>query len=421
MHRKIEQKFSVQYSFPVLFTRSVFDEKNLLLAELFKRAGLQKHRVLVFIDSGVLQTNPSVDEQLQRYVKSHSEVMELACPPSAINGGEQAKNDPAVIIPVHEQIIKYHLCRQSFVLAIGGGAVLDAVGYAAATAHRGLRLIRIPTTVLAQNDAGVGVKNSINGYGRKNFLGTFAPPFAVINDFLFLNSLQKRDLRAGIVEAIKVALIKDEHFFNTLYLDRKELADFAKKPMEKMIFRCAELHLEHIASHGDPFEFDSSRPLDFGHWAAHKLEEMTKGDISHGEAVAVGIALDSLYSWQCGLLSHDNLEKILTILEDLGLKLFHPVINHLDVQLALSEFREHLGGELTITMLTGLGHVNELHEIDSNIMHHCIRLLTARHHSRNERLKNHLKNGQSSLLLSAGTDSNKSLSLKSVAMGSGHN
>ena len=114
---------------------------------------------------------------------------------------------------VHRAIHEYGIDRHAYVLAVGGGALLDMVGYAAATAHRGVRLVRVPTTVLSQNDSGIGVKNSVNAFGKKNFLGTFAPPFAVFNDFTFLTTLSDRDWRAGISEAIKVALLKDATFF----------------------------------------------------------------------------------------------------------------------------------------------------------------------------------------------------------------
>ena len=108
----------------------------------------------------------------------------------------------------------------------GGGALLDLAGLAAATAHRGVRHIRIPTTTLSQCDSGVGVKNGINAFGKKNFIGTFAPPFAVINDFDLLASLPARDKRAGYVEAVKVALIRDSAFFNQIERDADKLAAF---------------------------------------------------------------------------------------------------------------------------------------------------------------------------------------------------
>lgn len=380
MHQTITQRFSINYSFPVLFCRDMFRPKNGILADIFAKAGPRRHRVLAFIDSGVLRSCPGLEQRIEDYAKAHAATMELVAPPVAVKGGEACKNDPATLHRLHGAIERHHLCRQSFVLAIGGGAVLDAVGFAAATTHRGLRLIRIPTTVLGQNDAGVGVKNGVNAFGRKNFLGTFAPPYAVIDDFAFLDTLPERDLRAGIVEAVKVALIKDRAFFDYLYSRRRRLARFSGRCMEEMIRRCAQLHIEHIGTQGDPFEFGSSRPLDFGHWTAHKLEEITGGALSHGEAVAVGIALDTLYSREVGMLRQPGaVEAVFAILEDLGIELYHPALQQLDIMTALGEFQEHLGGELTITLLTGLGTKREVHSIDAKLMRRCIDFLAERH------------------------------------------
>ncbi|MCP3955260.1 MAG: 3-dehydroquinate synthase, partial [Desulfobacterales bacterium] len=248
----------------------------------------------------------------------------------------------------------------------------------AATAHRGIRLIRMPTTTLSQNDAGVGVKNGINAYGRKNFLGTFAPPFAVINDFTFLNTLPDKVMRAGISEAIKVALIKDSGFFDFLYTERGRLAAFEADAMEKMIIRCAELHSEHIRMGADPFEHGSSRPLDFGHWAAHKIEELTGGEVPHGDAVAIGVALDSLYSHHVGLINEIELHKIFSVLEDIGFNLYNWSLNWIDIDKALQEFQEHLGGELTIPLLSGLGQKTDAHEIDTRLLKECVAILTER-------------------------------------------
>jgi len=372
MHMTLEQQFTVRYSFPVVFSRDIFMPANSCLAGIFSGAGPRVHQVLVLVDSGLLEGLPDILHRIENYAGHHGACMQLVSPPVKVPGGERCKNGPAVVMHVHELIAKHHLCRQSFVLAIGGGAVLDMAGYATATAHRGLRLIRLPTTVLAQNDAGVGVKNGINAFGRKNFLGAFAPPFAVLNDFNFLDTLSARDQRAGLVEAIKVALIRDNTFFNFLCRERSRLATFDRPCMEKMIIRCAELHLEHIGRQGDPFEFGSSRPLDFGHWSAHKLEELTGGAIRHGEAVAIGIALDSLYSYACGMIRKKELVRIFTLLLDLGLAVFHPALRTMDVAAALNEFQEHLGGELHITLLTGLGHKKNVATIDLDLMRHCI-------------------------------------------------
>lgn len=312
--------------------------------------------------------------------------MQLCAPILVAQGGERCKNEPTIIETLLKSVQDHHLCRHSYILAIGGGAVLDTVGYGAAIAHRGLRMIRMPTTVLAQNDAGIGVKNGINLLGRKNFIGTFAPPVAVINDFSILETLSPRQRRAGIAEAVKVALIKDRSFFTSLYAQRAKLAQLSPQPMEEMIYRCAALHMQHIGTGGDPFELGSARPLDFGHWSAHKLEETTHGRLNHGEAVSIGMALDSLYSNRCGMIEDGELRKILTLLSDLDLPIYHPALAEMDVAAALGEFREHLGGELAITLLTGIGSKKEVDRIDTALMERCIEALRSYNNSRVQRL-----------------------------------
>lgn len=374
----LQQTFSVNFSYPVIFTTDAFAPDNPVLADVVRAGGRAHSRVLVVIDSEVANLTPGLLERISRYGERHRELLEFVGPPFLVRGGEICKHEPVEVERIHALVERHRICRHSFILAIGGGAVLDAAGYAAATAHRGVRLIRMPTTVLSQNDAGIGVKNGINAFGRKNFLGTFAPPFAVINDTAFLHTLAERDKRAGMAEAIKVALIRDRTFFDALYAGRHDLARFEPDAMQDMIQRCAELHLQHIGGAGDPFESGSSRPLDFGHWVAHKLEELSAHELRHGEAVAIGIALDSLYSRQLGLLGEVDLHRILTLLDALGFALNHPALAWLDVQQALSEFREHLGGTLSIPLLEGIGRKVEVHEIDVALMKQCIARLCER-------------------------------------------
>jgi 3-dehydroquinate synthase len=374
----IKQRFSVTYSYPVVFTHDVFKIDNPILSSVLNSSGQTCNRILIVIDSGVFQSTLGLAEKIDAYAKHHHGTMDMVSSPYIMRGGEECKKEPDEVEAVTALINQHHLCRHSFVLAIGGGAVLDAAGFAAGIAHRGIRLIRLPTTTLSQNDAGVGVKNGINGFGRKNFLGIFAPPFAVINDFEFLKTLPARHLRAGIAEGIKVSLIKDRGFFDFLYKVRRQLAALKTDVIEKVVKRCAELHLNHIAKSGDPFEFGSSRPLDFGHWSAHKLEELTQGGLTHGEAVAVGMALDSFYSWQIGLLKQRELNKILSTLEDIGFDLYHPYLRKMDIEKALREFQEHLGGTLTIPLLKGIGARIDVHEIKKELMEQAVDFLRER-------------------------------------------
>ncbi|WP_020208051.1 3-dehydroquinate synthase [Gilvimarinus chinensis] len=368
---QIDQSFTMTYSFPVCFDRDTLAPESAVLTDILSRAGEGPHRVLPVIDQNVVEAHPDLVDRLQLYADVHGDVMELIDPPLMVRGGEISKSEPVEVDEFYQRTQTQNIDRHSFALVIGGGAVVDAIGYAAATAHRGIRLIRMPTTVLAQNDAGIGVKNAINYRGRKNYLGTFAAPFAVINDFDFLATLPARDKVSGIAEAIKVALIRDGEFFDWLYQNRQALADFEQAATERMITRCAELHLNHIRTSGDPFEQGSARPLDFGHWCAHRLEELSASELRHGEAVAIGIALDSLYSYLKGMISLASVERIRDTLEGVGFTLNHRALESLDIHKALEDFREHLGGKLCITLLTREGAAVEVNEIDHHAMEEC--------------------------------------------------
>ena len=296
-----------------------------------------------------------------------------SAPPIPVPGGERIKNELFFVEQMQGQLVEHRIDRHSYVIAIGGGAVLDAVGLVAATTHRGIRLIRVPTTVLAQDDSGVGVKNGVNLLGVKNLVGTFAPPFAVLNDIDMLARLPDRDKIAGMAEAVKVALIRDAEFFTWLERHAEDLVTFQRPALARMIRRCAELHMHQIAHGGDPFETGSARPLDYGHWSAHKLETLTKHHVRHGEAVAIGMALDARYSVLAGLLEPGAEERICALLEFLGFRLWHPALEstrpHGELALigGLREFQEHLGGELTVTLLEDIGRGVEVHEIAGSL------------------------------------------------------
>ena len=380
----IRQCVPVTFRYDVHFTKGLFQLDNPLLAQAIAADGEKGTKLaLAVVDLGLLQHHPKLLQQLAAYAERYADILHLACEPIIVPGGEAAKNDSTWIEQIHQVIDRVSLCRHSYVLAIGGGAVLDMVGYAAATAHRGIRLLRVPTTVLAQNDSGVGVKNGINAFGKKNFLGTFAPPYAVLNDFDFLTTLDDRDWRSGIAEAIKVALIKDASFFEFITTHIEALVHRDMDSMQQLVYRCAQLHLEHIANSGDAFEMGSSRPLDFGHWAAHKLEQLTNYRLRHGEAVAIGIALDSTYSYLLKQLSQIEWQRIINTLKALGFTLYVPELSPANPQLkgsrclfqGLTEFREHLGGELTLMLLQAIGRGVEVHEVDVSLYRQAIALL----------------------------------------------
>jgi len=376
---QLRVEISVDFAFDLTFTSNVFDTRNLTLLQSIEKIGDYKNSKVIFVvDQGVLDNHSKLQEQIFRYCEFH----QLSFPGKLISlpGGEQAKTQQQVDI-LQQEMLRLRLDRQSFIVAIGGGAVLDSVGYASTTFHRGVRLIRMPTTVLAQNDAGIGVKNGINAYNLKNLIGCFCPPYAVINDSAWLSSLSDRDFRSGFSEAVKVALIRDGEFYLWLSSNTDKLISRNNEACQYLIKRCAELHLQQISCGGDPFEKGSARPLDYGHWAAHKLEPLSNYDLSHGEAVAIGIVIDALYAYEIGILSLRNVNNIIAVIKSLGFSLWHPALSTespLGENLLLNgleDFRQHLGGKLCITLLTGLGTAVEVDEINTSLMMRAVQKL----------------------------------------------
>ena len=364
----LRQVFDIRFEYKVFFTTGLFDAKNDVFRSFLKEkksAGVTR-KILFVLDNGCVKHHPNLVQDIKTYFVGEQDVR-LIEDMIVLPGGEATKNSEEYFQRIIEAVNTYGIDRHSYLVAIGGGSVLDVAGYAAAVAHRGIRHIRIPTTVLSQNDSGVGVKNGINYFSKKNFLGTFTPPIAVFNDSHFLTTLDDSEWRSGISEAIKVALIKDAAFFNWLEANAQKMAARDMDAMQYQIKRCAELHLQHIAG-ADPFESGSSRPLDFGHWSAHKLETLSDFAIRHGEAVAIGIALDTVYSFLSGRLTESAMRRVLHVIRTLGFPLTDPLLEVTDARSplldGLNEFREHLGGRLTIMLLKDIGKGEEVHEID---------------------------------------------------------
>ena len=375
-------RFEVRYDYPVVFTDHLFAPLNPCLHRQLTAQHSGPVTVLVFADEQLLLSTPHLLEEIDSYFAAYPD-LHLQAEPIVLPAGELSKH-AQVLERLYSDMLQHGLDRHCYVLALGGGAVLDAVGYACATFHRGIRLIRIPSTVLAQNDAGIGVKNGINAFGQKNLLGAFYPATAVLNDFQLLTSLTRRDQIAGLAEAVKVALIKDRAFFEWMEQHADALAHFDHAASRYAIRRCAELHLHHITGAGDPFERGNGRPLDYGHWAAHKLENLSHHRLRHGEAVAVGMALDGVYANALGLLGDADIERITQLLLTLGFNLCPPELALRDAQgrssvlLGLEEFRQHLGGQLSIPMLCRIGESVDLHEIDNAKMEAALQRLLSR-------------------------------------------
>lgn len=369
-YQPITRVIEVAQEHRLFFTDEVFRHDNPLLEEILTpREPGENVRVLVIWDQGVESTHPNFRDTATAWFAARPQLVRLAAEPVVVRGGEIMKNTFRELERLWLAIEEARMCRHSYIVVVGGGAVLDVVGFAASTAHRGIPLVRIPSTSLSQADGGIGVKNGINFFGRKNWLGAFSVPHAVVNDLSLLRRLPTRERRAGLVEAVKVALIRDGKFFEFIAANADKLAAFEQETYEAVIRESAAQHLEHIATSGDPFERGSARPLDFGHWSAHKLEQISAFELSHAEAVAIGMALDVLYAVDLGLMEKATAERILSLLRKIGFSLFAPQIEaksesgRLAILEGLDEFREHMGGQLSIPMVHKPGQRSELHEM----------------------------------------------------------
>lgn len=380
MYKIIKQSFKINFKYNIFFTKNIFDINNTLLIKILNKENKTKKNIIIFIDKNVSKSHLNLETDIKNYINKHKKYINLKSKPINITGGEKIKNHYMLVKYIYKLIDTYKICRQSFIISIGGGTIQDLLGYIASTAHRGIKLIRMPTTVLSQDDSGVGVKNGINFLNKKNFIGCFSPPFAVINDYTFLNSLKNKELIEGISEAIKVALIKDETLFEFIEKNTQKIIDRHSTIIEKIIYECAKLHAEHISKKGDPFETLSSRPLDFGHWSAHKIESLSKYKISHGESVGIGIILDCTYSYLIKLLDKNSWKRIINTFIKLNLPIYTKELsikkNGKQILFdGLEEFREHLGGKLTITLIKNIGTQLDIHHINITIYQKALKLI----------------------------------------------
>ena len=366
----LERTIHLELVHRIEFTRNLFSPVNSVLSDVVSKSGSsESSKFIVFVDGGVVGGKQNLLREIQSWFNAKDGELELVDSPFVLPGAEACKNDWSLIPEIWEKMNRNSIDRHSYVLAIGGGAFLDMVGFAASTAHRGVRLVRVPTTSLSQGDGGVGVKNGINYFGKKNWVGSFSVPFAVINDFAFLESLDDTSRRAGIIEAIKVALVRNKKFFVEIEKLSDRLFKLEQSALEYVIQRSAEEHVDHISTSGDPYELGSARPLDFGHWVAHKLEQISAFRIGHGEAVAVGLAVDLIYSKRVGIISKDDCDRILNLIRSTGFNIYDPELSRIEagrsvILQGLEEFREHLGGILTITLVPEIGRKIEVNDMD---------------------------------------------------------
>jgi 3-dehydroquinate synthase len=231
-----------------------------------------------------------------------------------IEAGEKHKTFHTVQ-RIYEDLLDLECDRSSFILGIGGGVVCDVAGFVASTYVRGLSFGFVPTTLLAQVDASVGGKNAVNFKGYKNLVGTINQPAFVLCDPDVLKTLTRAELKNGFAEVVKQALIGNADLFNGLEKDPEAALSLRKDIIEEIVYDSLMVKTGIVAQ--DETEQSERRKLNFGHTFGHALEK-TAG-LSHGEAVSVGMVMETRLSEARGLLEEKDVKRIVDVLDSLGL------------------------------------------------------------------------------------------------------
>ncbi|MFH1799581.1 MAG: inositol monophosphatase family protein [Candidatus Omnitrophota bacterium] len=327
------------------YTEGAFDLDNRVLANV-----LEGRNVIFVVEKAVAD---KVLEPLKRYLQHYH--MEGRCKGEiqVLDGGEKIKSAEQVK-SLTDYAQERNLDRNGVFVVVGGGAIMDMVGMVANQFRRGVRYVRIPTTLLGQVDAAVGVKVGIDYRTAKNFLGAFYPPFATITDTRFLETLPERQIQGGIAEIIKVALISNTSLFEVLEkYGTAFIRDMPRDAKWTFIKDAAVELLKHLQM--DFFEHNLMRHVDFGHVLAHKFESMTNYELTHGEAVAIDILMSAFIAHARGMLSDKDFRRILSLHIKLKLPFYHPALNPDRAWEGLEDAKAHKGGRLMMVVPIGIG------------------------------------------------------------------
>lgn len=266
--------------------------------------------------------------------------------------GEQHKTRASKEI-LENQMFERNLDRQTCVIALGGGVVMDLAGYVAATYCRGVPLVLIPTSLLAMVDACIGGKTGVNTPYGKNLLGCIYQPARVLIDPATLQTLPPKELKNGIVEAAKHGLIADSILFHYLQDHREQLLALEPCAIDRVVLDSCRIKKEIIEQ--DERESGIRRLLNFGHTIGHALEQLSDYSLSHGEAVAIGLVVESYLSVQLGHLSLEDFDETVNLMVAYGLPLQLPILSRDSLLKSLFLDKKSRDGKPRFVLLNAIG------------------------------------------------------------------
>lgn len=317
--------------YPVLASDNIFEPSNTLLQRLIGS------RQALFV------TSPTVDHlygsMMDAYISSQSSDRDWRR--MVLPSGEANKSIDNVM-SMCSSALRRGLGRLGVIVAVGGGTLMDVAAFAAGIYRRGVAHIRIGTTLLGQVDASVGAKCGVNFRHNKNFIGAFHPPAAVVVDTTFLATLQAREIRSGMAEIVKLGMIGDLELLGQVERWRCEQDGARQTALLKEVCYAAAGKIA-VMLDGNLLEGNLQRSLDFGHLVSPLLEIESAHHLNHGEAVAVDIASSTLLANRLGYLADSQAVEVVTLLKDIGLRIWHPSLTVDLYMRSLSKAREHRG------------------------------------------------------------------------------
>jgi 3-dehydroquinate synthase len=228
---------------------------------------------------------------------------------------------------LYNRLTDLHAERATPILALGGGVIGDLAGFVAATYMRGVPLVQVPTTLLAQGDSSIGGKVAVNHGNLKNRVGTFYHPSLTISDVATLKTLSRRELSDGMAEIIKHGMVLDYHFFAFLEKNIQKVLSLDPAILEDVISQSVRIKADTVEQ--DEFDLGVRNILNYGHTIGHAIESVSGLTVWHGEAVAMGMIIEARIANKLNMLSKDNISRLKMLISRAGLPIKPP---HLDIE-----------------------------------------------------------------------------------------
>jgi 3-dehydroquinate synthetase len=332
-------------TYDVMLVGGLLDPGNRALAEAIGRR------------PAVVVTDRNVDALYGDAIRAYLATLRVPAALQVLDLREATKS-MATVMDVCQAAQAHGIGRRDPLVAVGGGVCTDVVSLAATLTRRGIPYICVPTTLVAQVDAGIALKCGVNFGGTKNYLGSFRPPSGVLIDPAFLRTVPIEHLRCGLAEIVKVALVLDADLFARVAADGPELIrtgfSTPQDSADHFLVRAVELMLDELSDNSYE-DRTLERLVDFGHTFSGRLEELSDYRLLHGQAVAIDIALSTALAAELEMLSEADADVVLDALLGLGLPVYTPLATLDALTDAIAGCVQHRDGHVNLVVPTAIG------------------------------------------------------------------